>query len=165
MKDNIFGSGSPEYKETVIRINRVTKVVKGGKRISFNAVVVVGNQAGSVGVAMGKAKEVQMAIKKAVYRAKKIMAKVAMLNNSIPHRIYGRCGAARVLLIPAATGTGVIAGGSVRAVLEATGIKNILSKSLGSRNPINVAYATMDGLKNLRTKEQIDLLRGMKGRE
>lgn len=145
-------------KETVISINRVTKVVKGGKRMSFRAVVVVGTQTGEVGIGLGKAKEVQQAIQKASAKAKKSMVKIMIVEASIPHEIVGKCGAARVLLKPARKGTGVIAGGSVRSVLEAVGIKDLVSKSLGSGNPLNVAYATFDGLKNLRTREQITAL-------
>ena len=141
--------------ERIIAINRVTKVVKGGKRMSFRAVVVVGNQLGEVGIGLGKAKEVQQAIQKASYKAKKSMVKITLLDTSIPHEILGKCGAAKVLLKPARKGTGVIAGGSVRAVLEAAGVKDMVSKCLGSSNPLNVAYATFDGLKRLRTKEQI----------
>jgi len=150
----------PVFKETVIAVNRVSKVVKGGKRLSFNAVVAVGDMNGSVGVAIGKAKEVQQAIQKAIYRAKKSMKKVPLLNTTIPHEIVGKCGASKVLLKPAAPGTGVIAGGSVRAVLEAAGIKDILTKCLGSTNPVNVAYATVDGLSKLKTKEKVLELRG-----
>ncbi|MDI6640757.1 MAG: 30S ribosomal protein S5 [Elusimicrobiota bacterium] len=149
----------PLFKETVIAVNRVSKVVKGGKRLSFNAVAVVGDQAGSVGVGLGKAKDVRQAVNKAIYKARKVQIKVALLDSSIPHEIVGKCGAAKVLLKPASSGTGIIAGGSVRAVLEAAGIKDILSKCLGSTNPVNVAYATLDGLKRLRTKEQIAELR------
>jgi len=150
----------PTFKETVIAVNRVSKVVKGGKRLSFNAVVAVGDMNGSVGVAIGKAKEVQQAIQKAIYRAKKSMIKVSLSSTTIPHEIIGECGASKVLLKPAVPGTGVIAGGSVRAVLEAVGIKDILTKCLGSTNPINVAYATIDGLKKLKTKEKVLELRG-----
>lgn len=148
------------FKETVIAVNRVSKVVKGGKRLSFSAVAVVGSQAGSVGVGLGKARDVRQAVNKAIYRARKAQIKVALVNSSIPHEIVGKCGAAKVLLKPASSGTGIIAGGSVRAVLESAGIKDILSKCLGSTNPVNIAYATLNGLKRLRTKEQIDELIG-----
>ncbi|OIO73241.1 MAG: 30S ribosomal protein S5 [Elusimicrobia bacterium CG1_02_37_114] len=153
-------SGSSIVKETVISINRVSKTVKGGKRLSFNACVVVGDSNGNVGVAVGKAKEVQQAIVKAGNKAKKVLIKVPIVKNTIPHEIIGVCGAAKVFLKPALPGTGVIAGGSVRAVVESVGIKDILTKCLGSRNPINVAYATIDGLKRLYTEEEILSLRG-----
>ncbi|OGS23877.1 MAG: 30S ribosomal protein S5 [Elusimicrobia bacterium RIFOXYB2_FULL_48_7] len=157
-KNQRTSSESSPYVETVIAVNRVSKVVKGGKRFSFNAIVVVGDQAGSLSIQMGKAKEVREAISKATNRAKKQFTKVSLLNNTIPHEIIGRCGASRVLLRPATAGTGIIAGGSVRAVLEAVGVKDILSKCLGSTNPINISKATMDALVNLRTEEQIKKL-------
>lgn len=148
------------WKETIIAVNRVSKVLKGGKRLSFNAVASVGNQSGSVGVAIGKARNVQQAVQKAVYKAKKNQIKVSTVNSTIPHEIIGKCGASKVLLKPASPGTGIIAGRVVRAIVEAAGIKDILTKCLGSRNPINVAYATIDGLKRLRTKEEIEIIRG-----
>ena len=148
-----------ELVETVVAINRVAKVVKGGKRFSFSVLVVVGDKKGHVGTSIGKAKEIQAAIHKAVARAKKDLITAPLQGVTIPHTVIGVFGAAKVLLKPAAPGTGVIAGGSVRAVLDAVGIKDILTKSLGSSNSYNVVYATMEALKNLRTKEQVNALR------
>ncbi len=142
----------PDWQEKVVTINRVAKVVKGGRRFSFSAIAVVGDSKGKVGYGMGKANEVSECIKKALAMAKKEMVKVSLKESTIPHRIMGQFGAAKVLLKPAAPGTGVIAGSAVRAVCEAAGIKNILTKSLGSGNPVNVVKATMDGLSRMRLK-------------
>lgn len=147
-------------KETVVTLNRVAKVVKGGKRFSFSALVVVGDFSGGVGCGLGKAKEVQSAIQKGSSHARKHMIRFPLAEGTIPHEIIGHFGAGRVWMKPAAPGTGVIAGGGVRAVLEAGGVKNILTKSLGSSNSFNMVYATMDALVQMRSREQIQKLRG-----
>ncbi|OGI20180.1 MAG: 30S ribosomal protein S5 [Candidatus Melainabacteria bacterium RIFCSPHIGHO2_02_FULL_34_12] len=147
--------------EKVVQIRRVTKVVKGGKKLSFRAVVIVGNAKGQVGVGVGKALEVISAIQKGVVDAKKNLVIVPLLNSTIPHQIIGRAGAARVLLKPAGEGTGIKAGGAARTVLELGGVGDILSKSLGSRSPLNVARATISGLKGLRKFGEVAKLRGL----
>jgi small subunit ribosomal protein S5 len=149
-----------QLKDQVIAINRVTKVVKGGKNLSFAALVVVGDGAGIVGYGSGKAREVPMAIRKGIESAKKSLAKVNVSQGSIPHTVVGHYGAGRVLLKPAPPGTGVIAGGAVRAVVEAAGIQNVLTKSLGTTNPYNVVKATMDALLRLRDLQEVANTRG-----
>lgn len=150
----------PEFEERVVTINRVTKVVKGGRRFRFAALVVIGDKKGRVGFGTGKSQEVPEAIKKAVESAKKNMITVATVKTTIPHEVTGIYGAGRVVLRPASEGTGVIAGGPVRAVVELAGISDILSKSLGSATPINVVRATIEGLKSLETVEQVAARRG-----
>lgn len=149
------------FEEEVISIRRVTKVVKGGKNLRFSAAVVVGDKSGKVGLGKGKAREVPLAIKKAVSDAKKNMVEVPILKDTIPYYTIGKFGAARVVLRPASPGTGVIAGGAVRVIMELAGIKNILTKSLRSKNTFTVALATINGLKSLSTPDQIREKRGL----
>jgi len=147
-------------KDQVVAINRVTKVVKGGKNLSFSALVVVGDQSGHAGFGMGKAREVPMAIRKGIEQAKKNMIRVNLKGSTVPYMVVGRFGSARVLLKPAPEGTGVIAGGPVRAAMEVAGIGNVLTKSLGSSNPHNVIKATFDALLQLRDASEVAELRG-----
>ncbi len=150
-----------EFAETVVYINRVAKVVKGGKNFSFSAVVVAGDSSGKVGYGTGKAREVPPAIQKASEQARKEMVKIPLVGGTVPHLVWGRWGATKVLLRPASPGTGVIAGGGVRAVMESAGVADVLTKIVGSRNPINVVRATFDAIDRLMTAGQVQRLRGV----
>ena len=149
------------YKEFVVKIKRCAAVVKGGRRFSFAAMVVVGDEQGKAGWGYGKANEVPPSVEKAVKQATRSMKNVPIIEGTIPHKVIGRDGAGKVLLVPAGPGTGIIAGAAVRAVLEAAGIKNVLTKSYGSNNPVLLVKATFDALDQLRTKEEIEVLRGV----
>lgn len=149
-----------EFEKIVVKINRCCKVVKGGKRFSFSALVTIGDHKGQVGYGQGKAKEVPFAVEKAVNAAKKNLIRVPIKNTTIPHWVSCKCGSTKVLIRPACQGTGIIAGAAVRAVLEPTGIKNVLSKVLGSTNPTNVIKATFQALQQLKSKPEIEKLRG-----
>lgn len=160
MQNRRFEQEAPEFKERLVYINRVAKVVKGGRNFRFSALMVVGNENGRVGVGMGKAAEIPEAVRKGIEAAKRHMIDVPIVGTTIPHQVEGRFGKGHVRMLPAEEGTGVIAGGPARAVLEMAGVKDIRTKSYGSNNPSNCVKATMDGLMQLRTAEQVARLRG-----
>ncbi|MBN7773683.1 30S ribosomal protein S5 [Clostridium aminobutyricum] len=160
MRQNIIDASKLDLKETILNIRRVAKTVKGGRNMRFSVSVVIGNGEGYVGVGLGKAQEIPEAVRKAIEDAKKNLIYVPTVGTTIPHRTLGIFGAGQVLLMPAAQGTGVIAGSSVRTVLEAAGVKDVRAKSIGSNNTVNMAYATLEGLNGLKTVEQISRLRG-----
>ncbi len=162
MRQQVHEENKNEFMEKVIKINRVTKVVKGGKRLSFRALVIIGDMKGRVAVCLGKASEVPSAIKKAIERGKKNLLKVNLTGGTIPHEVIGEFGAAKVILRPASPGHGVIAGGSVRIVLEAVGVRDVVAKSLGSSNQINNARAALEGLSKLKSYSQACQERGQK---
>ena len=160
MKRTIIDTSSMELNEKVVSIKRVTKVVKGGRNFRFSALVVVGDENGHIGVGTGKSIEIPEAIRKGIEDAKKNLVSVAMVGTTVPHEIYGKFGTGKVLIMPASEGTGVIAGGPARSVLELSGLKDVRAKSLGSNNPRNMVKATINGLASLRTAEDIAKLRG-----
>ena len=165
MRQNQIDASKLDLKETIVSIRRVAKTVKGGRNMRFSVTVVVGNGEGVVGCGLGKAQEIPEAVRKAEEDAKKNLIEVPMVGTTIPHRNLGVFGAGRVLLMPAAPGTGVIAGSSVRTVLEAAGIKDVRAKSIGSNNTANMAYATLEGLRDLTTVEKVAKLRGKTAEE
>ncbi|PWM65132.1 MAG: 30S ribosomal protein S5 [Eubacteriales Family XIII. Incertae Sedis bacterium] len=165
MRQNQIDASKLDLKETIVSIRRVAKTVKGGRNMRFSVTVVVGNGEGVVGCGLGKAQEIPEAVRKATEDAKKNLIEVPMVGTTIPHRNLGVFGAGRVLLMPAAPGTGVIAGSSVRTVLEAAGIKDVRAKSIGSNNTANMAYATLEGLRDLTTVEKVAKLRGKTAEE
>lgn len=160
MRQNAIDASKLELRETIVNIRRVAKVVKGGRNFRFSVTVVVGDGAGHVGIGLGKAAEIPEAVKKAAEDAKKKIINVPMVGTTVPHKTTGIFGAGRVLIMPAAPGTGVIAGGSVRMVLEHAGLKDVRAKSIGSNNAVNMALATIEGLSELKTVEQVARLRG-----
>lgn len=162
-RELIISEPIENWTEKVVHINRCAKVVKGGRRFSFSVLIVAGNKAGLIGLGLGKAKEVSDAIRKASENAKKRVFKISLLNNTIPHVVLGESGGGRVILKPACPGTGIIAGGGIRAVLEMVGVKDVLSKSLGANNNLSMVRSTINALLQIRTKKQINALRAAEG--